>query len=135
MLKVTRGEKIRIWTPTEEKSIIACARAAHEVNRAYCAALGDLSQPAWEDAPEWQQASAIAGVGGALRGNTPEQSHASWMEEKRRDGWTWGEVKDPGNKQHPCMVPYDELPEAQRRKDALYLATVRAVAEALELRW
>src|SRR5438105_262770 len=35
----------------------ACARAAHEVNRAYCLALGDASQVAWEDAPEWQRSS------------------------------------------------------------------------------
>lgn len=31
------------------------ARVCHEVNRAYCQALGDNSQPAWEDAPAWQR--------------------------------------------------------------------------------
>ncbi len=38
------------------------ARVAHEVNRAYCQALGDNSQPAWEDAPQWQRDSAMLGV-------------------------------------------------------------------------
>ena len=38
------------------------AKVAHEVNRAYCEALGDTSQLSWEDAPEWQKASARAGV-------------------------------------------------------------------------
>lgn len=38
-----------------ETVIEACAHAAHEANRAYCAAIGDLSQVAWECAPEWQQ--------------------------------------------------------------------------------
>ena len=38
------------------------ARVAHEVNRAYCQALGDDSQPAWEVAPQWQRDSAINGV-------------------------------------------------------------------------
>lgn len=38
------------------------ARVCHEVNRAYCQALGDDSQPAWEDAPQWQRDSALLGV-------------------------------------------------------------------------
>jgi hypothetical protein len=38
------------------------ARVGHEVNRAYCAALGDLSQAPWSSAPDWQRQSAIAGV-------------------------------------------------------------------------
>ena len=36
----------------DEKKIEACARAAHEANRAYCIAIGDTSQPSWDDAPE-----------------------------------------------------------------------------------
>lgn len=31
------------------------ARVCHEVNRAYCQALGDNSQPTWEEAPQWQR--------------------------------------------------------------------------------
>jgi hypothetical protein len=40
----------------------ACARAAHEANRAYCGALGDWSQPSWDAAPQWQKDSARNGV-------------------------------------------------------------------------
>ncbi len=111
--------------------IEACARAAHEVNRAYCLALGDTSQPSWENAPEWQKSSAINGVDGALSGNTPEQSHECWLKEKAETGWKYGPVKDPGKKEHPCFVPYAQLPESQRAKDDLFLATVRAVSQAL----
>lgn len=109
----------------------ACAQAAHEANRAYCRAIGDDSQPPWDEAPEWQRASAISGVRGALAGNTPEQSHASWLEMKLADGWTFGTTKNVERKEHPCMVPYASLPPAQKVKDALYLAVVKAVAEAL----
>ena len=112
--------------------LVACARVAHEVNRAYCIALGDNSQPVWENAPDWQRSSAINGVEGALRGNTPEQSHENWLAEKERTGWTYGPVKDPAKKEHPCMVPYTDLPEAQKKKDALYVTTVMAMAKALE---
>lgn len=65
----------------------ACARAAHEANRAYCVALGDDSQASWEDAPVWQRDSARNGVRGVLAGNTPEQSHESWLREKEATGW------------------------------------------------
>ena len=43
-------------------SVGEVARVAHEVNRAYCAALGDVSQLQWDEAPEWQKKSAITGV-------------------------------------------------------------------------
>lgn len=116
---------------TVDDTIEACARAAHEINRAYCIALGDESQPPWESAPDWQKSSARNGVVGALAGNTPEQSHESWLAEKRATGWTYGPFKDPGKKQHPCFVPYTELPAAQQKKDALFVTTVRAMAAAL----
>jgi hypothetical protein len=111
--------------------IEACARAAHEANRAYCIAIGDTSQPSWDDAPEWQKASARLGVAGAVAGNTPEQSHEGWLAVKRAEGWRYGPVKDPAAKEHPCFVPYAELPEAQRQKDHVFIAVVRAMHEAL----
>lgn len=109
----------------------ACARAAHEVNRAYCIALGDDSQPSWESAPEWQKSSAINGVKGALAGNTPEQSHESWLAEKTATGWKYGAVKNAETKEHPCFVPYDQLPLAQQAKDLLFTTTVKTMAKAL----
>lgn len=105
------------------------AEICHEANAAYCRTLGDYSQPDWPSAPEWQRESAVSGVVNILLGKVtaPHQSHESWMAQKQADGWTWGPHKDPSLKQHPCMVPYDELPEAQRRKDALFFAIVKAL--------
>ncbi|UTC29848.1 hypothetical protein BAJUN_02180 [Bajunvirus bajun] len=114
--------------------IEACARAAHEANRAYCIAIGDLTQPSWEEAPEWQKKSAVNGVIGVLHGNGPEQSHESWSAERIADGWRFGEEKDPEAKTHPCLVPYAELSDAQRRKDDVYVAVVNAMRNALALR-
>jgi hypothetical protein len=115
----------------EEMRIEACARAAHEVNRAYCAATGDTTQPSWEDAPEWQKSSARNGVKGALAGNTPEQSHEAWLEEKKAAGWQFGLTKDPAKREHPCFIPYADLPKEQRAKDILFTGTVRLVAASL----
>jgi hypothetical protein len=109
---------------------IEIARVCHEVNRAYCASIGDHSQPAWEAAPDWQQKSAITGVEFTLANPDakPSASHESWLAEKMRDGWKYGPVKDPVKKQHPCFVPYGELPPEQKSKDYLFQAVVRALA-------
>lgn len=104
------------------------AELCHEVNAAYCRLTGDDSQPAWADAPDWQKESAINGVEGVISGNSPEQSHESWLAEKEKDGWSFGEVKDPEKKEHPCFVPYDSLPAEQKIKDDLYVGVVRALA-------
>lgn len=44
------------------------AQIVHEANRAYCATIGDFSQAKWDEAPDWQKASAIDGVAANLRG-------------------------------------------------------------------
>ena len=89
---------------------------------------GDFSQAAWEDAPDWQHESAIHGAEAHLAGTlTPEQSHELWLKEKTETGWSYGEVKDAEKKTHPCFRPYAELPEDQRRKDALFKAVVEAL--------
>lgn len=120
-------------TLVKQETVEACAQAAHEVNRAYCIALGDTSQPPWDSAPDWQKSSAREGVMGALQGFTPEESHLSWMTHKLKEGWRLGPVKDPDKKEHPCLVEYSNLPEAQRAKDVLFLMTVRGVGLALGL--
>lgn len=105
------------------------ARVCHEANRAYCMALGDHTQLHWEEAPDWQRQSAINGVRfhRANPDSRPESSHESWLKEKIEAGWKYGPVKDAEKKEHPCCVPYDQLPEEQRRKDSLFIAIVRAM--------
>lgn len=120
-------------------AIEACARAAHEANRAYCIAIDDSSvktAPPWDDlaTTEEHRASVRKGVVAALAGNTPEQSHESWFAEKLANGWTYGPAKDPEKRQHPCMVPYADLPAAQRAKDMLFISSVRCMAAALGMK-
>lgn len=116
---------------THIEAIKAAARAAHEANRAYCIAIGDNSQVAWDDAPEWQRSSAINGVLGVIAGNGPEQSHEGWLAEKTATGWKYGPVKNATTKEHPCFVPYAALSAEQKAKDKVFVAVVRAVLGAL----
>lgn len=51
------------------------------------------------------------------------------MAQKANDGWVYGPVKDPEAKTHPCMVPFDELPYVQRKKDAIFRAMVHALGD------
>jgi len=109
----------------------AIARVAHEANRAYCVGLGDMSQVSWDEAPDWQKESARNGVAfHATPGRTPEDSHNSWMKEKVESGWTYGPVKDAEKKEHPCIVPYGDLPLEQRMKDYLFKAVVDTLLKA-----
>jgi hypothetical protein len=105
------------------------ARVCHQVNKAYCEAMGDYTQPNWEDAPDWQRRSAMVGV--LLHTHAPdagpEASHISWMNQKLEEGWSYGEVKDPEAKTHPCIVPFGQLPREQQAKDFIFRAIVHAV--------
>ena len=105
------------------------ARIAHEANRSYCHSINDHSQTQWGLAPQWQKDSAINGViyHRDHPDSKPEDSHVSWLAEKLANGWKYGPVKDPDKKEHPCCVPYSELPEAQKVKDHLFVAVVRAL--------
>lgn len=117
-------------SPVRTIDVALIARICHEVNRAYCITQGDESQPKWVDAPEWQQASAMNGVNFHLEGDkTPEESHASWLAEKEAAGWKYGKVKDEVKKTHPCFLPYERLPKAQRVKDHLFTAVVNTFKE------
>ena len=108
--------------------VTKAARMAHETNRNYCKMLGDESQVPWEMAPDWQKQSAIVGVEAILKNPTmtPDQSHEGWLEHKKADGWVYGPEKNVERKEHPCMVPYSQLPITQRFKDYLFQAVVRA---------
>ena len=97
-------------------------------NRELCEQLGDDTQKAWEDAPQWQVVSAINGVRFHLENPdaTPANSHESWLAQKEADGWKYGPVKNEETKEHPCFVPYAELPPEQQAKDHLFRSIVHA---------
>lgn len=43
--------------------------------------------------------------------------HEVWAESRISQGWTYGEQRNDELKTHPCLVPYEELPEVEKDYD------------------
>lgn len=108
-----------------EQIAIVC----HQANKAWCELNNDNSQKDWGEAEQWQRDSAINGVQFKLDNPNAghDAQHNSWMKEKVDAGWVYGEGKDADKKTHPCIVPFEQLPEFQQKKDALFCAIVEAL--------
>ena len=46
-----------------------------------------------------------------------ENVHEVWAKARMDEGWTYGGKRDDIYKKHPCLVPYDELPEEEKEHD------------------
>ncbi len=46
-----------------------------------------------------------------------ENVHENWAKGRISDGWTYGDKRDDANKTTPCLVPYQELSEAEKEYD------------------
>lgn len=55
--------------------------------------------------------------------------HEIWASTRIAEGWNYGKIRNDEMKEHPCLVPYDELPENEKdydRKTAM--ETLKAIA-------
>lgn len=59
---------------------------------------------------------------GEQRSRSPEELHGSWMQSYITMGWVHGEKYDREEKTHPDLVPYAELGQLERDKDAVFIA-------------
>ena len=59
---------------------------------------------------------------GPQRSRSPEELHGSWMQAYFAMGWTYGESYSRENKMHPDLVPYADLGQLERDKDAVFVA-------------
>ena len=53
----------------------------------------------------------------ALSEALAENTHEVWSKNRMNDGWTFGEKRDDEKRHHPCLIPYDELPEEEKEYD------------------
>lgn len=43
--------------------------------------------------------------------------HEVWAQNRINEGWTYGPERDDALKKHPCLVPYEDLPESEKEYD------------------
>lgn len=43
--------------------------------------------------------------------------HEVWAQSRMEQGWTYGPERNDQLKQHPCLVPYEQLPEEEKAYD------------------
>lgn len=59
---------------------------------------------------------------GPQRSHSPEELHGSWMQAYLAMGWVYGEVYSREGRTHPDLVPYVDLGQLERDKDAVFVA-------------
>lgn len=52
-----------------------------------------------------------------LREAIAENAHDVWALERKEQGWTYGPSRDDTRKETPCMVPYSQLPDSEKKFD------------------
>jgi hypothetical protein len=43
--------------------------------------------------------------------------HDTWVRLRSSEGWTFGPTRNDERKEHPCLIPYDQLPETEKELD------------------
>jgi len=63
-----------------------------------------------------------------------KNTHEIWAANRLADGWTFGLETNDELKKHPCLVPYDELPENEKEYDRRITMEALKVVELLGFR-
>lgn len=127
-LNLEQNSTERISNAVLEFSFSIIAKIIYDVNRAYCKALGDDSQPTWENAPDWHKES-LRGVVRFINDNpecTASDLHERWRQIKYANGFEYGRKKDIYKKTHPYLVDFDKLSKTKQMKNVLLAAVVKS---------
>lgn len=64
----------------------------------------------------------------ALAENIAKNVHEVWSAGRMKDGWTFGEERNDAKRQHPCLVPYEELTEEEKEYDRnTFVETIKLI--------
>ena len=63
-----------------------------------------------------------------------EHNHNVWAKGRLAEGWTLGPERDDARKEHPCLIPYEQLPDREKEVDRRTAAEVLKAIIALGFR-
>jgi len=46
-----------------------------------------------------------------------QNTHDIWAAQRITEGWQYGQERNDALKTHPCLVPYEDLPESEKEYD------------------
>ena len=107
-------------TLTERQAIFVYEAA----RLAALAAGAPVIPPPWaerEDSFRRQFLGVIERQAGPQRSESPEELHGSWMNAYHGMGWKYGEKYSLAERTHPDLVPYAQLGQLERDKDAVFV--------------
>ena len=57
-----------------------------------------------------------------------KNAHEVWARQRLAEGWRYGAERSDTRKEHPCLVPYEELPESEKEYDRqTAMETIKAI--------
>jgi len=57
-----------------------------------------------------------------------KNAHEIWSVLRLAEGWKYGETRNDGKKEHPCLVVYENLPESEKDFDRkMAMGTLKAI--------
>jgi len=102
------------------------ARFVYEAARlAALAALAPIVPAPWDEREEAfrrQFLPLIERQCGEHRSESPEELHGSWMQAYYQMGWVYAPEYSREAKTHPDLVPYADLGQLERDKDAVFVS-------------
>lgn len=58
-------------------------------------------------------------------------NHEVWARRRLEEGWRYGPARDDVRKEHPSLVPYEQLPESEKDYDRIMVAETLKAALAM----
>ena len=46
-----------------------------------------------------------------------KNTHDIWAQQRIAEGWQYGAERNDERKEHPCLIPYEDLPESEKEYD------------------
>jgi hypothetical protein len=61
-----------------------------------------------------------------------QNNHDHWARKRIEEGWRYGPSRNDAKREHPDLVPYDQLPESEKEYDRKTVVEVLKAIVALD---